>query len=218
MPSVGIIVVNYKGFNITSDCIDSLLKIDYPRYTIICIDNGSGDGSGDRLGSKYQDRIKMVQLSENLGVTGGNNRGIEYAKNHNLDYVMFLNNDAIVENSFLKTMMQTSIENKGSMVVPKIICYFDKTRLDHWMGIDFNWWKGVPKDFIAYRKDEPKLNIKSEVRVSTTCCLLVPMKVIQNIGEMDENYFIYYDDADFTIRATNAGFKISLRTLCKDLS
>lgn len=208
MPSVGIIVVNYKGFEITSECIDSLLAIDYPNHTIVCVDNGSRDGSGDKLGLKYQDRIELIQLADNVGVTGGNNRGIEYAKEHNLDYVMFLNNDTIVDESFLRSMVQASLENKESLVAPKIICYYDKTRLDHWIGSDFNWWMGVPKGYRDYPKDEPELNIKTEAKVASTCCLLVPMKVVRDVGVMDENYFIYYDDADYTIRATNAGYRI----------
>ncbi len=208
MPSVGIIIINYKGFEITSECIDSLLAIDYLNYTIVCVDNGSGDGSDDRLRSKYQDKIELIQLLENKGVTGGNNRGIEYAKEHNLDYVLFLNNDTIVDKGFLKIMMQASSENNEAIIVPKILLYFDKTKLDNWIGSDFNWWKGIPKGYIEHRKDVPELNIKREIRVSSTCCLLVPMKVIEDVGMMDENYFIYYDDVDFTIRATNAGHKI----------
>jgi len=208
IPKVGIVIVNYNGFEYSKDCIDSLGHVGYRNFLTIFVDNGSTDGSGDMIRSLYKDTIQIVSLPVNLGVTGGNNAGIDYALKNGCDYVLFLNNDTIVEPYFLARIIETSLINGVTLVVPKIVCHLDPSRLDHWIGEEYDWWIGRPKGHRTYPLDQPQLNIRSEIKVASTCCLLVPIKVIQSIGGMDENYFMYFDDADFTIRAVNAGYRI----------
>mgnify|MGYP001619830116 CR=1 FL=1 len=207
-PSVAIVIVNYNGFEYTRECIDSVLKLDYDNYTVVFVDNGSSDGSGESLYNLYKDVVVCLPLTKNHGVTGGNNAGINYALEHQYDYVLFLNNDTIVDRRFLGAMVKTSQESNNALVVPKIICYYDPKRLDHWVGVDYNWWTGQPKGYSAYPLDTPALNAHSEIKVASTCCLLTPVSVIRQIGVMDENYFMYNDDADFTLRATRAGYRM----------
>jgi GT2 family glycosyltransferase len=205
--SVCIVVVNYNGFEISRDCIESLLKLDYPSYCIVFVDNGSSDKSGDEINDIYKDRIVYLPLPKNLGVTGGNNAGIDYASQHGYEYVLFLNNDTVVDKTFLAKLIETS--NKyNALVVPKIICFFDQSRLDHFIGTGIDWWTSQPLDYKPYPLDRPEFNIRSEIKVASTCCLLVPIPVFSAIGKMDEEYFMYQDDSDFTLRATRAGYRM----------
>lgn len=205
---VAVVMVNYNGFEYSRECIDSLQKLDYPNSILVFVDNGSTDGSGDAICNIYKDAIVYLPLTENRGVTGGNNAGIDYALEHHLDYVLFLNNDTIVDSSMLGRMVETSRENGDALVVPKIVCYYDQKRLDHWIGPDFDWQTGRPEGYQRYPYDSPQLSIRSEIKVASTCCLLAPTSVLRAVGGMDENYFMYYDDADFTIRATRAGYRM----------
>lgn len=205
-PKVGIVIVNYNGFRITAECIDSVFKIDYPNYKIILIDNGSTDNSGIQLKKKYNKKIIFIRKHVNKGVTGGNNSGIETGLKRKMDYILFLNNDTIAEKIFLNKLVKASLENNHAIVVPKIICYYKPERLDHWVSSGYNWYKGLPKSYKPYPKDNPGLNISSDISVASTCCLLAPVAIFEKIGLMDENYFMYYDDADFTIRAVRAGW------------
>lgn len=207
-PKVAVVVVNYNGFEYSNDCITSLLNTDYPDFSILFVDNGSTDGSGKSIKNRYGNKIIHLPLPKNLGVTGGNNAGIDYALQHNYDYILFINNDTIVNESFLLKMVEASIENTRTLVVPKIICYFEQKKLDHFVGSDFNWWTAQPLDYHPYPYDRPELNIKCEVNVASTCCLLVPAVLINDIGRMDENYFMYFDDSDFTIAASRKGYRI----------
>ncbi len=207
-PKVGIVVVNYNGLEYSNECIKSLLEIDYPNYTIIFIDNGSTDGSGEAIRKQFENRIVYLTLPNNLGVTGGNNLGIDYALENNFDYILFLNNDTTVEKTFLSKMVRSSTPDGQALIVPKIICYYDQKRLDHWIGPEFNWWTAKPRGFKIYPYDHSNLNIKISIKVASTCCLLVPRQLINNIGKMDEKYFMYLDDADFTIRAVRAGYQM----------
>ena len=205
---VAVVMVNYNGFEYSRECIDSIRRLDYPDYAIVFVDNGSSDGSGEAIHDLYRDKIVYLPLAENLGVTGGNNAGIEYALTHHCDYVLFLNNDTLVDSHFLDRLVQTSQASGEALVVPKIVCYFDQQRLDHWLGSDFNWWTGMPQGYQRYPYDAPLLNSRSEIKVASTCCLLAPVSVLRTVGGMDENYFMYYDDADFTLRATRAGYRL----------
>ncbi|MBM3244535.1 MAG: glycosyltransferase family 2 protein, partial [Candidatus Omnitrophica bacterium] len=205
---VGIIVVNYNGFEYSSDCIDSLLKSDYKLFEIIFVDNGSKDGSAEMIRNRFKDTINCVFLSENKGVTGGNNAGIDFAVKRGCDYALFLNNDTVVEHDFLTKMMLTSRECGQALVAPKIVCDFDRRRIDHWVGKDYDWWRSRPQGHKVYPFDNEEFSFRADIKVASTCCLLVPISVINRIGMMDENYFMYLDDADFTIRASRAGYRI----------
>ena len=205
---VGIVVVNYNGLEYSCACIDSLLSMNGTTHDIILVDNGSTDGSGEVIFRRYGDGIVYVSLSENGGVTRGNNAGIVQAKQLGCDYVLFLNNDTEVEPDFLDVMLKASIRDGLCLVVPKIVCAFDRARLDHWIGIEYDWWRSKPQDHKLYPVDVPEYDVGRQIKVASTCCLLVPIGVFAAIGGMDEQYFMYYDDADFTIRASRAGYRI----------
>ena len=206
---VAIVVINYNGFQYSKECIESLQHIDYHDCTIVFVDNGSQDGSGQQIQELFEGQIVYLSLPENLGVTGGNNAGIDFAISQRFDFVLLINNDTLVEPAFLNHLLQTSVEHKRALVAPKIICYFDQDRVDHWIGETFNWWTGRPKGYTLYPLgNQAKYNQQYEVTVASTCCLLVPIEVFERIGKMDERYFMYYDDADFTLRASRSGCKI----------
>jgi GT2 family glycosyltransferase len=105
-------------------------------------------------------------------------------------------------------VVQTSREAAGALAVPKIICFYDQKRLDHYIGPEINWWTAQPVGYHYYPNDQPSLNIRSDIRVASTCCLLVPSPVFSAVGKMDENYFMYHDDSDFTLRASRAGYRM----------
>ncbi|MCX5778201.1 MAG: glycosyltransferase family 2 protein [Elusimicrobia bacterium] len=207
-PSVAVVIVNFNGLEYSSACIDSLLHIDYPNSRIVMVDNGSSDSSGSMLVQSYEGKIEPILLSVNGGVTGGNNAGIEYALKNNFDYVLFLNNDTEVHPSFLTGLIDASLSDGQALVVPKIVCYFDQRRLDHWIGSDIDWWTSRPIGYHYYPLESEEMNRKQRIGVASTCCLLVPLSVIRQIGLMDEDYFMYYDDADFTLRASRAGYSM----------
>lgn len=207
-PRVLIVLVNYNGFEYTRECVESLFLLDYPAFDILIVDNGSTDDSGRRLSEVFDGKVIYSRLLRNLGVTGGNNRGIDYGVENGYDFILFLNNDTTVEPAFLSRMVDASNETDGSLVVPKIICFFDQKKLDHFIGSDIDWSTAQPLNYSPYPEDKPEFNKRIEIGVASTCCLMVPVEIPKKIGHMDENYFMYYDDSDFTIRAKRAGFRM----------
>ncbi len=205
---VAVVIVNYNGYEYTKECIESVLKSDYLPFKVVLVDNGSNDGSGDELKKDFGDLISYIKIDKNGGVTGGNNAGMDYALKNGFDSVMFLNNDALINYDTIKRMVATSEENSDALVVPKIMCFFDPQKLDHFIGPDYDWSNRYPVGYEYYPKEAHEHNVRADIRVASTCCLLVPVAALPKIGTMDENYFMYYDDSDFTIRAVRAGFRM----------
>ena len=93
---VVVIVLNWCGEDDTAECLESLARCDWPRLTVLLVDTGSPDGSGARLHARFPE-LPYLQTGANLGYTGGNNRGFEWALAHGADHVVVLNNDTVVE-------------------------------------------------------------------------------------------------------------------------
>lgn len=207
-PSVSVVIVNYNGFELSKECIESVLKVEYENFNIVLIDNGSADDSGLQLDDFFKGKIIYKREEINKGVTGGNNSGIKIAQGLGSEYVLFLNNDTIVESNLISGLIDPIKGQPKSMAIPKIKLFYLPDHLDHWLGTGFNWKTGKPEGFKMFPKDSPEYNERQTYKICSTCCLLAPCGLFDEIGLMDEEYFMYYDDADFTLRAANAGYSI----------
>jgi len=95
--SVFAIVLNWNAYQDTSDCLDSLVEISYDDLRIVVVDNGSKDGSGNKIEEEYPS-TEVIYNQSNLGFTGGMNTGIEFALENKADYIWVLNNDITFSN------------------------------------------------------------------------------------------------------------------------
>src|SRR4051794_35948913 len=106
-PKVSTIVLNWNRYEISRDCIESLLRATYSNHEIVFVDNGSKDGSGERIRREYP-QVVYVQNDKNLGFSRGCNAGIRVAMGRGADYVLLLNNDTLVEPGFLEPLVETA--------------------------------------------------------------------------------------------------------------
>ncbi|MFH0805850.1 MAG: glycosyltransferase family 2 protein [Patescibacteria group bacterium] len=203
VPKVFIIIINWNGREDTLECLESLKNNDYLNYEVVIIDNGSKD--------KFQvsdSKIKVIYNKENLGFSGGNNVGIKYALENNADYVLLLNNDTIVSKDFLSKMVEVAENNnKIGIIGPKI--YFPDSKKIWFAGGKINWLynKGTMRGFNKIDKgqyDEPKVQKTDYI---TGCCALIKKEVLEKIGLMPEEYFLYYEDTDWSLKARQMGYK-----------
>ena len=208
IPLIHIIVLNWNGYNDTVECLESLQKVNYPDYKIILIDNGSRDGSVQKLKERFgkDEKIKIIANEENLGFAGGNNVGIEYAMEKGADAVLLINNDTIVDENFLVELVKAAGENKRAGVLgSQIYSESDPKRI--WSaGWNVNrlLTKGV---HIGYDEiDERQYDEIKKCDYLTGCCLLVKKEVVKKIGVLADDYFLYYEDTDYCLRARKAGY------------
>jgi len=201
-PKVFIIIVNWNGNEDTIECLESLKNNDYPNYKVVIVDNGS-----DKKIEISDSEIKVIYNKENLGFSGGNNIGIKYALENNADYILLLNNDTIVSNDFLSKMIKFAQKNKQVGIIgPKI--YFPNSKKIWFAGGKINWLynKGTMRGFNQIdsgQYDKPEVQNTDFI---TGCCALIKKEVIKKIGLMSEEYFLYYEDTDFSLKARRAGY------------
>ena len=112
VPSVVAIVLNWCNEDLTAACLRSVEMSTYPNLDILVVDNGSPDGSGDRLRARFPS-CAYLQTGSNLGYAGGNNRGIELCLRSNPDYVLVLNNDMVEK--LIMTMLETNYTVRGKI-------------------------------------------------------------------------------------------------------
>ena len=193
---VDIVLLNYKGYTDTSACIKSLRKITYKDYTIIVVDNNSCDGSYERLKEENPDCV-ILQAGQNKGFSAGNNIGIRYALENGADYVMMLNNDTEVAADFLDIMVSRA--NEETVVTPCIYYYSNPHEVWYAAG------RINRRRCTVYNRDENK---SEYVDYASGCCLLMPRKVIERVGMWAEEYFMYYEDMDYSLRILENKFNI----------
>jgi len=201
---VGIVLVNYNGQKFMPDCLESLAKIDYALVQVIVVDNASTDGSADWTQTHYPS-VALIRHTHNQGITGGNNAGIEWCKKNNCNYVLLLNNDTVVEPDFLSQLLLQM--EPDCLLVPKIYFYDNKSLINNHVG-GFDYWRGRHLDWFYEKTDSAQSQKTHFAQMASTCALLIPISTFDEIGIMDEAYFMYSDDTDFLTRAIRSGFRI----------
>jgi len=207
-PNVSIIILNYKGVNDTIALLNNLFQLNYPNFNVILIENGSSDNSAERLKDierNYPD-WQFIYNSENLGFAGGCNQGIEIALKENSDFILLLNNDTVVDNSFLEPLVELS--KKHNAITGGLIYYYPDNVQEVWsFGGNFTWG-AVPGHLGMLNVQTQAGNLPEEQITDWVpgCCMLIPRDVIEKIGGLDEDYFAYVEDVDFCLRALNAGY------------
>ncbi len=212
-PKVFIIILNWNGWKDTIECLESLKKIDYLNYQIVLVDNGSTDESVLRLKifcSGHNEDLIFLENQNNLGFAGGNNVGIKYALENQADYILLLNNDTTVKQDFLTQLIKAAKSDKKiGMLGPKINFYDHKDRI-WFLGGKINRLlnKGTHLYYNQIDSVENLPNESFEVDYFTGCALLIKREVIEKIGLMWNGYFLYYEDADWNLKAKKNGWKI----------
>lgn len=206
-PLVYIILLNYNGYKDTIECINSLEKISYKNYKIVIVDNASTDGSEDILKNEFPHHI-FIQTGSNLGFAGGNNVGIKYALENGADYILLLNNDTVVEPNFLEPLVEyADKDNKVGIVGGKINYYHNRNKI--WSaGGKVNLFTGSTYHFGLNKNNSDYINKFNKVKFLTGCVQLIKKDLINDIGFLDEDYFLYYEDTDYCTRAVKNGWKL----------
>lgn len=207
-PLIYIILVNYNGYKDTKECIESLEKINYENYKIIIVDNASKDNSLELLNRNHCSHI-ILDSRINLGFSGGNNIGIEYALKNGAEFVLLVNNDTIVNEDILSNMIKTFEKDSNTGIVGgKILLYENKEMISHAGGyIDMFKFTTVHYGMGAAYNDE-QYNYEREVGFVSGCLMLIKREVFEKVGLLPEEYFMYYEDTDFCLRVIDSGYKI----------
>lgn len=217
MAKIGIVTVLYNSEAVLKDFFESVSKQDYKNYILYIIDNSPSAASNILIENYTRDyglENKTVYLpsASNIGVAAGNNVGIKAALHDQCDYVLLSNNDILITDTLLLENMITESESKKlKLLVPKI--YYFGTK-DFWFisGRFLPIWAAAIIHKATNKKDLGQYNHLSHCDYAPTCFMLIKKEVFEQVGFMDEKYFVYYDDTDFIYRCHLQNIKVNLYT------
>ncbi len=206
-PLVYIIVLNWNGKELTLDCLGSLVKIQYDNYKILVVDNGSTDGSVEAITMKFP-TIEIFKNGSNIGYAAGNNAGFEFIKNRNAEYIIFLNNDTIVDENFVEPLVKPLLNSTNiDQTVPKIFYANDVDRIWYTGGV-VNFWLGQIYHIGIRKIDNSKYSVAKYTDYATGCCFCMRYKDFEEIGGFDESFPMYGEDVDLSLRIRSYGKEI----------
>lgn len=201
---INAIILNYKNYKDTQECIISLEKQIIPEgysLKILIIDNNSEDDSTLKIQKEYP-QYTYIFNNENYGFAKGVNQGIDL-KYKESDFFLLVNNDAILEKNCLKNLLEIS---KGEALVGPVIFYKDNPDTA-WQGGGF--YSKLRMNIVIIDKNKKIISTKiKNVDFLSGCILLIPKKVIDIVGKFDEKFFFYGEDLDFCLRAKKEQIKI----------
>ena len=216
--NIFIVILNFNGEKDTVECLTSIRQLLTKNYQLstIVVDNGSKE----KLVVSSKELV-VIRNIDNLGFAGGNNVGIQYALENKADYIVILNNDTLVDKNLVDELVKVSQSDETiGIVVPKI--YFAKGFEFHksrykkdqlgkviwYAGGIIDWGNVIGKHRGVDDVDSGQYEKEGETDFASGCCMMIKRSVFEKIGMLDNKYFLYYEDSDFSLRAKKAGFKI----------
>jgi GT2 family glycosyltransferase len=203
---VAIVILNWNGKKDTLHCLASLQKLTYKNVEIIVVDNGSRDDSVVAIQANFP-HITLIQSKQNLGFAGGNNLGIEYALKTRAEFLFLLNNDTEVDPNIVTAYFACMEKHPQAGILGAKTYLFDqRTQFDHFGGF-WNQKKAV-FDLVANRAIEDGVSWEKELPLDYACgcSLFIRKAVFEQVGLLEEKFFLIWEEADFCFRARKAGF------------
>jgi hypothetical protein len=201
------VVLNWNGSADTIDCVRSLRELRDVDNTILVVDNGSTDDSLARLRGAFPD-LWILETGANLGYAGGNNAGIEAALARGADFVWLLNNDTTVDPETLAALVAALAERPDAGLAGSKIYYAARPETLWCAGCRYTTRYGFAEPRGQGERDEGQYDVPDEIEFATGCSVLARREVIAAIGPLSEDYFMSWEDVDWSAAAAAAGWRI----------
>jgi len=227
---ISIVIVNFCTRQLLRDCLESIRNEGTPSLEVIVVDNQSNDGSAEMVRNKFPE-VQLIQNNQNLGFAKANNQGIRLSRG---DHVLLLNSDTVLRPGALQAMAEFldshpeaggvtcrllnadgTIQACVSAQPSPLLLFFRLSSLSKLFRS--NRIRGLLRDHFGFLLGRtlrcyfaPYSNSSSAVEVGNIsgACLMLRRSAIDQVGLLDERYFMYFEDMDYCIRLRNAGWKL----------
>ncbi len=202
IPFLSIIIPHYNGAYHLTTCFNALRAQTYPHLEIILVDNGSTDESVPLTRRDFPE-VKIIELGQNLGLTGAINRGIEQAQGQ---IIVALNNDTEVSPGWAQALVDALEAYPEAGIVASKMLLFDERDTIHSAGDGFGT-DGIPINRGVWQKDEGQFDQDTYIFGGCGGAVAYRRDMLEEIGLFDEDLFMYLEDVDLNWRAQLAGYR-----------
>lgn len=209
MKEIGIVICNYNKSKQVQECIQSVLESQYQDFDLYVVDNGSTDDSVEVIKQKYENQLVLIENSENLGGSGGFNTGLRKVYEKGYPFLMCIDNDALLDERAIGNLHEFLLQHpEAGMAGAKVY---------HLEAPDYVQQFGQSLDFEHFCTEVPYLNAYEDgsmpeylyVDCVAACALMVRKSIVDEIGLMPEENFLYWDDTEWCHRCNLAGYKVA---------
>lgn len=228
MSRVLVVIVNWNGWRDTVECLDSLLALTYAPFTVAICDNGSTDDSLHRFRDWFEERglewveytaaeaeeggiptwdapFILIRNGGNLGFAAGNNVALRYAlARGDYEWAWLLNNDTVVDPEALTHLVRRMDDPSVGMCGSTVRYYHDRERVQAAGGGRYLSWIGLPWHYGRFglrgRRIDP-VRAEKWMNYVEGASLMVSRRFLSEVGLMSEDYFLYFEEADWAERA-----------------
>jgi GT2 family glycosyltransferase len=215
---LSIIILNYNSGRMLVDCLDSIFADEIPYdYEVIVPDNATTDQSLGLAKEKWGDRIAILHNGDNKGFSWGNNRGVAVSRG---DYICLLNPDTVIRPGTFRILAAFLDEHpEAGCIGPKVLNKDGSFQLSAKRSIPspfdaisrallLSRLFPMSTRFARYNMTYLAMDKTQQVDASTGCCMFFRREALEQVGLLDEGYFIYCEDVDWFLRAKNLGWQI----------
>ncbi len=201
-PLLSVIIPHYNAAEYLPTCFQALRAQSYPHLEIILVDNGSSDESVTLTRRDFPE-VKIIELGQNLGLTGAINRGIAQARG---EIIVPLNNDTEVAPDWAQALVEILNCYPDAGIVASKMLLFDRRDIIHSAGDGFGV-DGIPINRGVWQKDEGQFDRDRYIFGGCGGAVAYRRAMLAEIGLFDEELFMYLEDVDLNWRAQLAGYR-----------
>lgn len=205
-PRVFAIVLNYNGRDMLAPCLDALLASDCPDLAVLLVDNASSDGSADFARATYPG-VEILENPDNYYFSRGNNEGMRLALERGADYLFVLNNDTLIDPACLRLLVKFMDSRPGAGACQPLLRFMDRPDLAASAGIRL----GIAGKAWDLACGEPAASLGREpfqVLGATGGAMLLRAEAVRQAGLFCEEFQMYFEDVDLSLRLREAGWDI----------
>ncbi len=202
-PSVTIIVLNWNAGGFLPDCLTALLDLNYPNFQVVVVDNNSSDDSVEMVRRSFP-HVELIGSPTNRGFAAGNNLALRQT---DTDFVVLVNPDVIVDADWLHHLISPMQADETIGITGSKLFYPGRTLIQHAGGY-ITSPQALPGHYGLREADSGQHDVPRDVDYVIGASLAVRREVIEQIGLMDEDFFLYYEECDYCLRARRAGFRV----------
>lgn len=203
-----VVVLSWNGRDDTLACLDSLTRLEGAEIDVICVDNGSADGTVAAVRAAHPG-VTVLENGANLGFAGGNNVGIEHALREGAGWVVLLNNDATLAPDAIEQLRAAAARHPDAGVLAGKVFFADPPDRVWFAGQRVGLatgYSGSPRGH--GRPDSPELQVEERTDRAVGAFMAVSRAAIEAAGTLDDDLFAYVEDVDWSLRIRRAGFSV----------